>query len=106
MPGAVHSICDHQAFHERTAVMRAVGSDRKYFALAAHQQDLVITDSSYKLAAVCKLSRGDALREIGPNCCVWFLRHGLILVEGYYCLTVRRITLGIGRRPRSGTSAA
>jgi hypothetical protein len=67
MPGTAHGIADHQPIDERTAVMRTLGSDRKHFSTAAHQQNLVITHSSEELAGVGKVSRSDAFREIGAG---------------------------------------
>jgi hypothetical protein len=47
--------------------MCALGSDCKHFALAAHQQDLGITDPSQELAAIGEPSCRDTLREIGAS---------------------------------------
>jgi hypothetical protein len=45
--------------------VRAFGADCVNFNPVPHQQDLLVADMAEQFAAVSKLSKGDALREIG-----------------------------------------
>jgi hypothetical protein len=80
MPGTTNRLADDQSFRQGTAVVRAVGTDRKHLLAAAHQKDGLAIDLTEERRILRQAVEVDANLEIrsGEWRCVWIRGHGAL----------------------------
>ena len=79
MPRAAHGVVDHEPVDNRTVIMRVLGPDREYLCPAAYQEYLLAAGMPDQFAAVGKLEKRKALRQIGTAKLALVLSHSILL---------------------------
>jgi hypothetical protein len=63
VPGATHRVANYKALAERPVVMGAMGTDCKYLATAANQENLLIVHMADQHSSIRKRIESDAFAE-------------------------------------------
>lgn len=79
MPWAANGVAGHQSVDERAVVVRPMRVNSEDLRPAAHKQHLRIAAMTDQLAAVRKIGKSDASRQIGPNYTSVLSGHSLLL---------------------------